>query len=68
MAYVTPNFTEYGIGLTRAPEELTAALQREIRQAILEGNTRKEEDLVLIGGPHGPQFIDRPDLLRRVSF
>ena len=58
------NYTEFGWGLTRAPEELT----NEIRQAIYEGlpNKRTEGNIDVIDGPT-PWFIHRPDLTQRVS-
>lgn len=64
-AMTVPNHTEYGWGLTHAPEELTATLQ----QAIYEGlpNAREEGKIDVIDGPNIPLFIDRPDLTRRVS-
>ena len=57
------NFTEFGWGLTRAPDELT----EEIRQAIYEGlpRARSEGDIDVIDGP-APLFIDRPDLTDKV--
>lgn len=57
------NYTEYGWGLTRAPEELTD----DIRSAIYQGlpNARLEGDINVIDGPE-PWFIDRPDLTKRV--
>ena len=67
MAFLAPNFTEYGMGLVRAPEDLTKTLQTEIRNAIKKGKTRKEHQIGAIGGPNGCDFVDRPDLTRRVS-
>lgn len=57
------NYTEFGWGLTHAPEELT----NEIRKAIFDGlpTARKEGDIDVIDGPI-PLFIDRPDLTKRV--
>lgn len=64
-AALMKNYTEYGWGLTRAPEELTD----EIRAAIYEGlpNVRLEGATSAIDGPI-PWFIDRPDLTQKVGF
>jgi len=58
-ASLMKNYTEFGWGLTRAPEDLT----EEIREAIFEGldTARPEGDIDVIDGPI-PKFIDRPDL------
>ena len=63
-AALMKNYTEFGWGLTRAPEDLT----NDIRQAIFEGlpDARPEGDIDVIDGPI-PLFIDRPDLTDRVS-
>lgn len=61
---VQPNFTEWGFGLTRAPE----SLMKDLRQAIHEGvekGPRLETHINAITEPR-PWFIDRPDLTRRV--
>lgn len=64
-ALTVPNHTEFGWGLTHAPEELTQVMQ----QAIYEGlpNARSEGHIDVIDGPNIPLFIDRPDLTKRVS-
>jgi hypothetical protein len=67
MAFLAPNFTETGIGLVKAPEDLTVNLQKEIRKAIRKGKTRKEKVISAIGGPNGCLFVDRPDLTAKVS-
>jgi hypothetical protein len=67
MAFLAPNFTETGIGLVKAPEDLTATLQAAIRKAIRTGKTRKEHAVKAIGGPNGCLFVDRPDLTAKVS-
>lgn len=62
-AVSTPNFTEYGWGLSQAPDLLTL----DIRQAIYEGlpRARSEGGVDVIDGPVNPLFIDRPDLNAR---
>ena len=62
-AFLCPNFTEYGFGLARAPETLTAELQQGIHGGL---DTATDEGLVeAITGPT-PKFIQRPDLLQKV--
>lgn len=63
-ALTMPNFTEYGWGLTHAPESLTS----DIRQAIFDGlpTARSEGQVDVIEGPPA-LFIDRPDMTARVS-
>ena len=62
-AVTAPNFTEFGWGLTQAPDLLTM----DIRQAIYDGlpNARSEGRVDVIAGPKQPLFIDRPDLNER---
>lgn len=62
-AVIVPNFTEFGWGLTQAPDLLTM----DIRQAIYEGlpTARSEGEIDVIAGPKEPLFIDRPDLNKR---
>ena len=62
-AVTAPNFTEFGWGLTQAPDLLTM----DIRQAIYEGipRAREEGDIQVIAGPEQPLFIDRPELNER---
>lgn len=62
---VMPNFTEFGWGLTHAPQDLTD----EIRAAIYEGlpNARPEGDVDVVESPLEPLFIDRWDLADKVS-
>jgi hypothetical protein len=64
-ALTTPNFTEYGWGLTHAPEDLT----EELREAIYKGlpKARLEQRVDVIDAALQPMFIDRPDLTRKVS-
>jgi hypothetical protein len=63
-AFLVPNFTEYGFGLARCPDELTNTL----RTAILDGlpTAREEVNSPVINGPQRPLFVDRPDLTERV--
>lgn len=62
-AVTAPNFTEFGWGLTQAPDLLTM----DIRQAIYDGLPRaRSEGLIdVIAGPEEPLFIDRPELNKR---
>ena len=64
-ALTTPNFTEFGWGLTHAPQELTS----EVRQAVYDGLPKaqlEQKELEEIDGPT-PLFIKRPDLTKKVS-
>ena len=58
-----PNHTEFGWGLTHAPEKLTADLQTAIYEGL--PTARLEGDIDVIDGEQ-PLFIDRPDLTSRV--
>ena len=60
-----PNYTEFGWGLTHAPEQLTADIQQAIREGL--PTARSEGKIDVITGPNVPLFIDRPDLTARVS-
>jgi hypothetical protein len=62
-AFLVPNFTAYGFGLARAPDDLTDALQQGIRDGL--PTARFEEGDIGINGPT-PLFVDRPDLTQRV--
>jgi len=63
MIVTTPNFTEFGWGLTQANDLLTM----DIRQTIYDGlpKSRSEGRIDVIAGPEQPLFIDRPDLNKR---
>ena len=61
---VQPNFTEWGFGLTKAPESLMKDLRQAIREGVEKG-PRLETHINAITEPR-PWFIDRPDLTRRV--
>ena len=62
-AYLAPNFTETGWGLTRAPEDLMIALRAGIRDGL--ATARPEHEVDVIEGDT-PLFISRPDLTKRV--
>lgn len=62
---LAPNFTEFGFGLARAPEDLMIALRQGIRDGLEKG-PREEKHINVIEGDHLPWFIDRPDLTDRV--
>ena len=66
-AYVQPNFTENGWGLTRAPQSLIDALQAGIRNGIRNGldNLPLEQNPDVING-EAPYFIQLPALSNRV--
>jgi hypothetical protein len=65
-ALVAPNFTQYGFGLARAPDDLMEALRQGIHDG-LEAGPQLESSIEVIEGDHQPWFIDRPDLTQRVS-
>lgn len=62
-AFLAPNFTEYGFGLARCPDDLLAALQDGIHQGL--PTARFEKDIEVING-NKCKFVSRPDLTRRV--
>jgi len=63
-ALVAPNFTEFGFGMARAPDDLMQALRAGIRKGLEDG-PRLEGKVNVINGDI-PWFIDRPDLTQRV--
>jgi hypothetical protein len=63
-ALVQPNYTEFGFGLARAPDDLMEALRQGIQDGLAAG-PREEHALPAITG-NRPWFIDRPDLTQRV--
>ena len=65
-ALVAPNFTEWGFGLTRAPEPLMQELRDAIKEGLARGEARSEGKVEVIDGPENPLFIDRPELMNRV--
>ena len=64
-ALIAPNFTEFGFGLARAPEDLMVDVRKGIRDGLEEG-PQLESKVEVIDGDQ-PWFIDRPDLTKRVS-
>jgi hypothetical protein len=64
-AFVQPNFTETGWGLTRAPDDLMKTLRSTVRKYYESGKYRSEGNIDVIDGLP-PVFIDRPDLTARV--
>lgn len=65
-AVVAPNFTQWGFGMTRAPEDLVKDLRDAIQDGLANGETRLEGKIEVIDSPQEPLFIDRPDLTERV--
>lgn len=65
MAFLAPNFTEYGFGLVRAPDDLMEALRQGIRDGLAKG-PRTEAQIEVIDTVEPSWFIDRPDLTKRV--
>jgi hypothetical protein len=63
-ATLAPNFTEYGFGLAKCPEELLKALQQGIYDGLESAELESMEGT--IDGPNPPLFVRRPDLTRRV--
>ena len=64
-AFVQPNYTETGWGLTRAPQDLVDTLREAIHTAYDNGDYRPEGDIDVVDGGQ-PIFIDRPDLTDRI--
>ena len=63
-AITAPNFTEYGFGLAKCPDDLLIDLQTAIHEGLPTAGYEGEDEI--IEGPEQPWFIDRPDLLNRV--
>ena len=63
--FLAPNFTEFGFGLARAPDDLMHALRQGIQDGLKE-DLKEEEKISVIDGDHVPWFIERPDLTLRV--
>jgi hypothetical protein len=63
-ALLAPNYTEYGFGLARCPDELIAALRKGVHDGI--ETASEEEKTEEIVSPKRPWFIQRQDLVNRV--
>jgi hypothetical protein len=63
-AVTAPNFTEYGFGLAKCPDDLLLDLQTAIHEGLETADYEGED--IIIEGPEQPWFINRPDLLNRV--
>ena len=63
-ALVQKNYTQFGFGLARAPEDLMEALRKGIHDGLAKGPT-EEHHIPAITGTR-PWFIRRPDLTNRV--
>jgi hypothetical protein len=64
-AVLAPNFTEFGFGLARAPDDLMEALRKGIHDGLEAGPELERQVEVIKGDP--AWFIERPDLTQRVS-
>ena len=62
-AMIVPNYTEFGFGLAKCPDDLLRDLQKGIHDGL--ENPSFEQNGQLILGPQ-PWFIHRPDLTNRV--
>jgi len=63
-SFIQKNYTEYGFGLARAPEDLMVALRQGIQDGLANG-PELERSIDAITEPR-PWFIKRPDLTKRV--
>jgi hypothetical protein len=63
-ASLAPNFTEYGFGLAKCPDDLLRALQQGIHDGLPTAGLEAEG--AAINGPNQPWYISRPDLTNRV--
>jgi hypothetical protein len=63
-AMIQPNFSEYGFGLARAPDDLMEVLRQGIRDGLAAGPSLEKEIPAITG--ERPWWIDRPDLTDRV--
>lgn len=64
---IVPNFTEFGFGLARCPNDLLEVLQQGIHDGLPHVVTEQFDDLEkIVEGPDQPWFIHRPDLTERV--
>ena len=62
-ALLAPNFTEYGFGLARCPDDLLAALQAGIHDGLPTASYESNVEVIL---GNRSKFIRRPDLTQRV--
>lgn len=58
-----PNFTEFGFGLAKCPDDLLAALQKGIHDGLPTAALETQE---IVNAPLPPLFINRYDLTKRV--
>ena len=65
-ALLTPNFTDLGFGIGRAPPGLAETLLGAIVIDLNNGRDRLEQMNEMLDGPQ-PRFIDRQHLVYRVS-
>jgi hypothetical protein len=63
-AALAPNFTEYGFGLAKCPDDLLRALQQGIYDGLPTAGL--EQEGAAINGPNQPLYVSRPDLTNRV--
>jgi hypothetical protein len=63
-ASVVPNFTEYGFGLAKCPDDLLIDLQQGIHDGL--ENAGLENMAGTVDGPNPPLYVSRPDLTERV--
>ena len=65
-ALLQPNFTEFGFGLARAPEDLMVDLRQAIHEGVAEGPNEEGPIAIIEDESPQPWFIERPDLTERV--
>jgi hypothetical protein len=58
-ALIAPNFTEYGFGLARCPDDLIRALRQGIRDGLKQNEDERDEEPYdeAIDAPNPPWFI-----------
>ena len=62
-ALLSPNFTEYGWGLTRAPRDLVRALSESLRAGLASNDTPMEEDAMAAFASSEEEYPLRPPLM-----
>jgi hypothetical protein len=62
-ATLIPNFTEYGFGLAKCPDDLLSSLQQGVQDGL---ETAVPENGGTVIGPNEPLYVSRPDLIERV--